>query len=84
MACAFFGSGLVGADAAARKVFGKAANRLTLDQAALIAAMLARPRPLDGSAGWEARVRRRAAYGLQVYGSSRRRLTVPSDVIRNA
>jgi membrane peptidoglycan carboxypeptidase len=84
VACAFFGSGLVGADAAARKVFGREASRLTLEEAALIAAMLARPRPLGGSASWEARARRRAAYGLRVYGSSNRRLTIPFDIILNA
>lgn len=84
MACAFFGSGLVGADAAARKVFGREASRLTLEEAAVIAAMLARPRPLGGSASWDARARRRAAYGLRVYGASNRRLTIPFDIVLNA
>jgi membrane peptidoglycan carboxypeptidase len=66
LACAYFGSGLIGANAAARRVFGKDADQLDLQEGAFIAAMLAAPRPLDGATAWEARVRRRAAYGLSV------------------
>jgi membrane peptidoglycan carboxypeptidase len=84
MACAFFGSGLIGADAAARKLFGKDASRLALDEAAVVAAMLAPPRPLAGPPGWEAKVRRRAAYGLRVYESRKPPLTAPQDVILDA
>jgi membrane peptidoglycan carboxypeptidase len=76
-ACAFFGSGLVGADAAARKLFGKDATRLMLNEAAVIAAMLARPRPLHGPANWEAKVRRRAAYGLELHRLSQQDNSVP-------
>jgi penicillin-binding protein 1A len=67
--CAYFGTGLTGANAAAQKLFGKKADQLDLHQAAIVAAMLACPRPLNGSPGWEARVQRRAAYGVKVYAA---------------
>ena len=78
LACAYFGSGITGANAAAQKLFGKKADGLDLHQAAIVASMLACPRPLNGSPGWEARVQRRAAYGVKVYAvlqkkSARRR-----------
>jgi membrane peptidoglycan carboxypeptidase len=81
MACAFFGSGLIGADAAANKVFGKDSSRLVLGEAAIIAAMLARPRPLAGLPSWEARVQRRAMYGLHVYAAIKRPLTLEYDIM---
>jgi len=81
---AYFGSGLIGADAAARKVFGKEASRLTLDEAAFVAAMLARPRPLAGSPTWEAKVRRRAAYGLRLWASRKTYVTAPHEIILDA
>jgi membrane peptidoglycan carboxypeptidase len=84
LACAYFGSGLIGADAAARKMFGKDAERLGLREAALIGAMLACPRPLNGSASWETRVRRRAAYGLRVYASNKVRLNRTLKVVWDA
>lgn len=65
--CAFFGSGLVGSDRAAKKLFRIGADELTLDQAAVIAAMLVYPRPLKEWQAWETRVRRRASYGIRVY-----------------
>lgn len=74
LACAYFGTGLKGADAAARRVFDKDANQLRLEEASMISAMLACPRPLSGSASWELRARRRAAYGLQVFTAGGRRL----------
>jgi monofunctional glycosyltransferase len=77
IACAFFGSGLIGADAAATRLFGKHATQLTLDEAAFIAAMLARPRPLGGPANWQTKVQRRAAYGLQLHHSSAQRNSAP-------
>lgn len=77
IACAFFGSGLIGADVAARKLFGKDAAQLTLSEAAFVAAMLARPRPLHGPASWEAKVRRRAAYGLELDRSNQQGNSVP-------
>jgi len=80
LACAYFGSGLIGADAAAQKLFGKAASALSLDEAAVIAAMLACPRPLNGSPRWEARVARRAAYGLSVFAAHRAKLAGPHRI----
>jgi membrane peptidoglycan carboxypeptidase len=74
LACAYFGSGLIGAKAAARKVFGTDPDKLDLPQAAVIGAMLACPRPLNGSPKWEARVRRRAGYGLSVYAANKQQL----------
>ena len=71
---AYFGSGLIGASMAAQKVFGKQPGELDLEEAALIAAMLACPRPLNGSAAWRGKAERRAAYALQVYATHRRRL----------
>ena len=74
LACAYFGSGLIGAEAAARKVFDKDVDQLDLQEAAFIGAMLACPRPRNGSPMWEARVQRRAAYGLSVYFANSKRL----------
>lgn len=85
LACAYFGSGLIGANAAARKVFGKEADQLDVQEAAFIAAMLACPRPLNGPPKWEVRARRRAAYGLKVLHSDRQRLIRRYDLqISNA
>ena len=75
LACAFFGSGLIGADAAALKVFGKNAGALDLEEAAFIAAMLAAPRPLHATPQWEAKVRRRAAHALSVFAAGHERLS---------
>jgi monofunctional glycosyltransferase len=67
LACAFFGSGLIGANAAAQRVFNKNADRLAMDEASFISAMLAYPRPLQGLPRWEQRARRRAAYAVAVF-----------------
>ncbi len=67
LSCAFFGSGLVGAERASRRVFRTGHDDLTLEQGALLAAMLVYPRPLKEGQGWEARVRRRANYGIRIY-----------------
>lgn len=80
LACAYFGSGLIGADAAADKVFGKRADQLDLEEAAFVAAMLACPRPLHGSPNWEAKVRRRAHYALAVYAANRQKFLNRYDV----
>ncbi len=74
LACAFFGSGLIGANAAAQKVFRKNASHLGLEEASVVGAMLACPRPLNGSPNWDLRVQRRAAYAIEIYNSSKRRL----------
>ena len=69
--CAYFGSGLYGAEAASQKVFQITADDLDIEQAAVIAAMLACPRPLEGSERWARKVKRRADYGVAVHASGR-------------
>ena len=80
LACAFFGSGLVGANAAAQRVFNKNADRLSMEEASFISAMLAYPRPLQGLPRWEQRARRRAAYAVAVFESRKGRLTGPYGI----
>lgn len=80
LACAFFGSGLVGANAAAQRIFKKNADRLSIEEASFISAMLAYPRPLDGLPRWEQRARRRAAYAVAVLASRKRRLAGPYQI----
>lgn len=65
--CAFFGSRLTGADAAASKMFGKCADDLSIDDAAFLASMLVYPRPMNSNKIWRSRVERRARYGMSVY-----------------
>lgn len=64
---AFFGSHLEGANAASWNVFGKQPDQLTLEEAALLAAMLVYPKPIRESDIWRQRVTRRASYGLSIY-----------------
>jgi len=73
---AYFGTGLKGSLAAARELFPHAVNewdydldstRLTLDEAAQLAALLVYPKPRVANADWQAKVRRRADYGLRLY-----------------
>ena len=78
--CAFFGSGLIGANAAAQRVFNKDADRLTIEEASFISAMLAYPRPLQGLPGWEQRARRRAAYAVAVFARRNRLLAGPYEM----
>jgi monofunctional glycosyltransferase len=73
LACAFFGSHLVGADAAARRLFNHPATELTLDEAAVVAAMLVYPRPRIPTAAWTSKVDRRAKYGKRIYISNKQR-----------
>jgi hypothetical protein len=84
LACAFFGSGLIGADATAALMFGKNARKLRPDEAAVVAAMLARPRPLLAPASWETKVRRRARYGLRIWASKWWSWSSQSNVISPA
>jgi membrane peptidoglycan carboxypeptidase len=67
LSCAYFGSGLIGASRASRRIFGVGDQDLNLEQAAFLAAMLVYPRPLKAVASWESKVRRRANYGVRVY-----------------
>jgi membrane peptidoglycan carboxypeptidase len=80
LSCAYFGSGLIGANAAARTTFNKEADRLSIKEASLISAMLAYPRPLHGSPRWEQRARRRAAYAVTVFAARKRRLAGPYEI----
>jgi hypothetical protein len=80
LACAFFGSGLIGADAAAQRIFTKDADQLSIEEASLISAMLAYPCPRDGLPRWEKRARRRAAYAVAVFTSRKRRLAGPYKI----
>jgi hypothetical protein len=80
LACAFFGSGLIGANAAAQRVFNKDADRLSMEEASFISAMLAYPRPVQGLPRWEQRARRRAAYAVAVFDRRKGRLTGPYGI----
>lgn len=80
LACAYFGSGLIGANAAAQRLFRKNADRLSLEEASLISAMLAYPRPLHGLPRWEQRAQRRAAYAMAVFARRKRRLAGPYEI----
>lgn len=80
LGCAFFGSGLIGANAAAQRVFNKNADRLSMEEASFISAMLAYPRPLQGLPRWEQRARRRAAYAIAVFELRKGRLTGPYEI----
>ena len=70
---AFFGSGMIGRDAAADALFGKGISQLSLDEAAFLAAMLVYPCPLDRNDPWRARVQRRAKYALTLYPRFKKR-----------
>jgi len=63
--CAFFGSGMVGINAAAGRHFQKLPDELDMKEAAVLAAMLVYPRPLVPNGRWRTRVERRAEYGLR-------------------
>lgn len=67
LACAFFGSKLKGSEAAARKLYGKRPDDLSVEEAAFLVSMLVYPRPLKPSDKWESRVQRRANYGVRLY-----------------
>lgn len=69
---AYFGTRLIGADAAARSLYGKAADDLDLDQSAELAAMLVYPKPRKTDQIWSEKVRRRASYGKSIYVSRKR------------
>jgi hypothetical protein len=74
LACAFFGSHLIGAKRAAMKVFGTAyPDNLDLAQAAYIAAMLVYPRPKIETELWRVKVSRRANYGMMIYLANKKR-----------
>jgi N-acetyl-anhydromuramyl-L-alanine amidase AmpD len=80
LSCAFFGSGLIGANAAAQRIFNKNADELSIEEASFVSAMLAYPRPLHGLPRWELRARRRAAYAVAVFASRKGRLAGPYEI----
>jgi membrane carboxypeptidase/penicillin-binding protein PbpC len=63
--CAFFGSGLHGAEHASLKAFGRPVFQLSRNEAAQLASMLVYPRPLRAEKKWRMKIERRAAYGLR-------------------
>ena len=67
LSCAFFGSGLYGANSVSMEEFGKISEALDLDEAAQVASMLVYPKPLKPTAKWRGNVRRRADYGKLIY-----------------
>jgi membrane peptidoglycan carboxypeptidase len=73
LACAFFGSHLFGANRASQKLYGRNADHLTIDEAAVIAAMLVYPRPRSPTPAWELKVQRRARYGIRIYIANKER-----------
>jgi membrane peptidoglycan carboxypeptidase len=73
LACAFFGSHLFGADRAARKLYGRKADSLETDEAAVVAAMLVYPRPSSPTPAWELKIQRRAHYGVRIYVANKER-----------
>jgi membrane carboxypeptidase/penicillin-binding protein len=65
--CAYFGHGLRGVDVASSRIYGVAAEHLTFEQAAELAAMLVYPYPKSPTAEWQTRVRRRALYAIKLF-----------------
>lgn len=80
LACAFFGSHLIGANVAAQTIFNKNADRLSIEEASFVSAMLAYPRPLNELPRWEQRARRRANYAVAVFASCNGRLAGPYKI----
>jgi len=75
---AYFGTGLRGARDAAIALFPQAvdecawkfdSSKLSLDEAAQLAALLVYPKPRLPNVDWSAKVRRRADYGLALYAT---------------
>lgn len=72
----YLGSGITGIQSGAQKVFGKEVFELSDYESACLAAMMVYPRPLKPTSNWQARVDRRAKYGLhllRLYGDRYRR-----------
>jgi len=70
---AYFGSHVIGIRAAAKTMFQADPDDLTLDQAAVIAAMLVYPRPLSAPEAWTHKLFRRSKYGVSVYIANKQR-----------
>lgn len=65
----YLGSGIVGIDRAAFSVYGRPVYRLSRQEAAMIAAMMVYPKPLNPTDEWKQKVHRRAAYGLRLFST---------------
>lgn len=64
LAIAFFGTGLIGAEAAAKKLFARKITSLSESECSEIAALLVYPAPRELHRTWRQKVRQRADYGL--------------------
>lgn len=69
LSCAYFGSGLIGAENASIGVFGKGTYELSEEEASLLAAMLVVPAPISRGDAWRKRLQRRALYGQRLFQS---------------
>jgi membrane peptidoglycan carboxypeptidase len=67
LARAYFGTGIRGAEAAAKARFGLSLPEVTLEQAAEIASLLVYPAPRQPTERWQKRVIRRSRYGLALW-----------------
>jgi membrane peptidoglycan carboxypeptidase len=67
LAIVYLGSGISGIGDAARKVFHKELNELSLQEMSMIAAMMVYPRPRVPTDIWKKRVEKRAQYGVALY-----------------
>jgi penicillin-binding protein 1A len=74
---AYFGTHVRGAEAAASRVYGRALEQLSTEEAAVIAAMLVYPIPRVPSEAWLRKVQRRAAYGLKLHARLHKSLQKP-------
>ncbi len=74
LACAYFGTGLCGADQVAKKIFKVTASELSLEQASYVAAMLVYPMGRTTTDKWWLKLEQRARYGMRVYISNKKRL----------
>ena len=77
---AYFGTGLRGISDAVAAMFPELERfpwdqpaELSLEQAATIAALLVYPKPRVINANWSAKIRRRADYGIMLYGREKER-----------
>ena len=80
---AYFGTGLTGTLEAARAMFPHAIGeydweldetKLSLDQLAQLASLLVYPKPRIANGNWQAKIRRRANYGLALYARREKKL----------
>ena len=64
LGCAFFGSGLYGAESASYSIFGNSPDELEMEASAALAAMLVSPKPLKPTSKWDERIELRTKYAL--------------------